>query len=296
MSGLSAADSFLLDEVRAGKPDGWSRLVERYQGRLLAFARGKLRDAVEAEDLVQETFISFLRGLPTFRGQSSLETFLFAILRRKVIDQYRGRGVNVCLLQDTMTVEGAGEVPGDEPTASWYARRAEDVESRRAALTVALDQLIGGFKADLNFRDLKILEMLFYCQIRNKDIAAVAGVSVNHVAVIKHRALAQIQQAVTAEMGAGAAVGEFAGSPEALLTEVWQEQRLSCPKRSTLGAFLLGTLDSDWADYVAFHAEQLGCRFCQANLDDLRKQTETAVPTVFRDRIMQSTVGFLKKP
>ena len=80
-----------------------------------------------------------------------------------------------------------------------------------------------------------------------------------------------------------------------MLSEIWQTQRLSCLKRSTIGAWLLGTLDEAWSGYVEFHIERLGCEFCRANLDDLRRQTQSDTPPAFHQRIMQSTVGFLSR-
>jgi len=77
---------------------------------------------------------------------------------------------------------------------------------------------------------------------------------------------------------------------------VWEAHRFSCPKRSTIGAFLLGTLSDDWRDYVAFHLKQLGCRFCVANLDDMEGQVAAAEQQRLQRRIFESTVGFLKAP
>jgi RNA polymerase sigma factor (sigma-70 family) len=309
MSQLTEAEQYLLEQIRCAKQDAWSQLVERYQGRLVAFARSKTRDAVEAEDLVQDTMVSFLRSLASFRGQASLETYLFSILRRKIIDLYRGRRMNMCLLQDGLsddesgdTSSAANEIAGSDPTASWYVRREEDHELKRSALASAMAELIDGYKASLNFRDLQIVEMLFYCQLRNKDISEFSGVSVNHVAVIKHRCLTEIRQHVLARLSRQADVADlFTGAegpiPEtadSMLAEIWQEQRLSCPKRSTLGAYLLGTLEPAWSEYIRFHLDRLGCRFCRANLEDLTQQTTTEPVQRFRDRILESTVGFLK--
>src|SRR5665213_2116000 len=60
---------------------------------------------------------------------------------------------------------------------------------------------------------------------------------------------------------------------DSLLSEVWEDQRPSCPKRSTVGGYLLKTLDEPWQNYVTFHVESLGCAYCRASLDDLDKQT-----------------------
>jgi hypothetical protein len=62
-----------------------------------------------------------------------------------------------------------------------------------------------------------------------------------------------------------------------------------------VGKYLLGTLDDQWQQYVSFHIEKLGCRLCRANRDDLSAEREADDNSVFRKRIFQSTVGFLKK-
>lgn len=299
MAELSQADEYLLDQIRAGNAEGWSQLLDRYQGRLVAFARGKLRGSPDAEDLVQETFISFLKGLDSFRGQASLETYLFVILRRKIINYCRGKRTTVCLLEDVRPAnhtddpaQAAGQLVGPDPTASWYARRQEDHDLQRAALAAALRGLIDHYKQSRSFRDLQVIEMLFYCQLRNKDIAEIAGVTPNHVALLKHRSLGQIRDRLADHPAAASSVEP----PDTLLTEIWREYRLSCLKRSTVGAYLLGTLEPAWHEYVAFHLDRLGCGFCRANLEDLQAKTADQGPRDLRDRILQSTVGFLHKP
>lgn len=52
---------------------------------------------------------------------------------------------------------------------------------------------------------------------------------------------------------------------------VWRRERVSCPTRAQLGGFLLGAGDPDLLDYVQFHLDVVGCPYCQANLDDLKK-------------------------
>ncbi len=301
MSEISQAEQYLLDQIRKGQADAWTQVVERYQGRLLAFTQMKIRQREEAEDIVQETFVGFLKSFQNFRGQASLETFLFTILRRKIADSFRGQqSRRICLLQDVYHVDRESDPESDafqhfasaEPTASWYARCSEQHSIQKEILARALQELVAGLKESLNFRDLKIIEMLLYCKLPNKDVAKVLDLSEKNIAVIKHRCLKQIREKVEASI----ATKEVQDADfENMLTVVWESLRLSCPKRSTIGAFLLGTLEDHWRDYVDFHVNQLGCQFCQANLDDLKRQTADSRNLSFRTRIMESTVGFLSK-
>ncbi len=77
--------------------------------------------------------------------------------------------------------------------------------------------------------------------------------------------------------------------------EIWQRARLSCPVRTELGGYLLGTLSPDAAAYVEFHVKSVGCRVCQANLHDLEEQsTQTGQVPDRRRRFFESSAGLLR--
>jgi hypothetical protein len=60
------------------------------------------------------------------------------------------------------------------------------------------------------------------------------------------------------------------------LGAIWNRARLTCPTRSQLGSFLLDALDPALASYLSFHVDVVGCPYCQANLADLKAQSQTA--------------------
>lgn len=80
------------------------------------------------------------------------------------------------------------------------------------------------------------------------------------------------------------------------LGEIWRRNKVSCPTREHLGSFLLGALDREPAEYVRFHLEVIGCRCCQANLQDLqRKQAESSDASAHRrTKYFQSSAGYLR--
>lgn len=295
MSERSRADEFLIDQIRQGSENGWSQLVQRYHGRLLAFAKSQLRDKSEADDIVQETFIGFLKSVDRFRTQASLETYLFTILRRRLVDSFRRNGrrdeINLCSLQDSSLDSSSGgyfQPESDDLSASQYVQRDEQRETQEEALWRALRKAIKRFQDDNRFRDMQIVEMVFYAQLRNKDIGKLLDIDEKQVALVKHRLVKRLADDLGSHPGVDIA-------DESMLSRVWEEHRPSCPKRSTVGKWLMGTLEPEWADYVAFHIETLGCRFCQANRDDLQLDTEPTASQTARHRIMQSSVGFFRK-
>ena len=78
--------------------------------------------------------------------------------------------------------------------------------------------------------------------------------------------------------------------------EVWRRNRLSCPNRTTLGSYLLGALDDQLLDYIQFHLETVGCRFCNAVLSELTDaQTASAAEDhQRRRRYFESSAGLLR--
>lgn len=67
-------------------PDTW---VDEHGDALFRYALFRIQDAQVAEDLVQETFLAALRGKDSFAGRSSVKTWLFGILKHKIIDHIR---------------------------------------------------------------------------------------------------------------------------------------------------------------------------------------------------------------
>ena len=82
------------------------------------------------------------------------------------------------------------------------------------------------------------------------------------------------------------------------LGAIWRRNRLSCPSREELGSFLMDVLDPSHSDYVRFHIEAVGCRYCSANLEDLRTEQAASEPTESekrRRRYFQSSAGHLRR-
>jgi len=76
--------------------------------------------------------------------------------------------------------------------------------------------------------------------------------------------------------------------------DIWRRHRLSCPSREDLGSYLLGAMMDDKADYIKFHIEKIGCRYCQSNLDDLSESHHRDAVSARRHKYFQSSVGRLR--
>ncbi|MCA9075565.1 MAG: hypothetical protein KDA93_11070 [Planctomycetaceae bacterium] len=77
--------------------------------------------------------------------------------------------------------------------------------------------------------------------------------------------------------------------------EIWRRNRLSCLTRSQLGSYLLGTASDDLTDYIDFHLRTIGCRLCEANLNDLHESSQSPEDTSRRRRkFFESSAGNLR--
>ena len=73
-------DAELVALARAGDPEAFGKLVDRYHRDALRFARWMLGDPHEAEDAVQEAMLRAFRALPRYQEQTQFRAWLFQIL------------------------------------------------------------------------------------------------------------------------------------------------------------------------------------------------------------------------
>ena len=76
--------------------------------------------------------------------------------------------------------------------------------------------------------------------------------------------------------------------------DVWRRTRASCPSRTMWTAYLDGRVGEAVRKYLEFHLETVGCRFCTANLDDLKSSDDAAAKSR-RQKIFQTSVGRLSQ-
>lgn len=289
----SQADTYLVQAVQRGDPDAWREVIERYQGRLLSFARRMLAQRSEAEDLVQETFLGLLRSLPNYDRSRSLETYLFAILRHKLSDHFRRQHPGTRQSLETLTLDDAPQAWVSTETPSGHLAGQENIAAQRRALVECLRAYVEQCRQQRRFQELTVVEMLMVLGMRNKEVAADLALTETAVAGIKFRVLERWRQ-LTRASPAARDWEEADLAATSTVARIWREEGISCLKRSTLGRYLLGALDDDWHAYVEFHVEIAGCDRCLANLDDLRSEEEDeAAREQLRQRCFASSVGFL---
>ena len=110
--------------------------------------------------------------------------------------------------------------------------------------------------------------------------------------------MAEVETALRDDSQLHERLGQLRGMQDAgmhSIGAIWRRHRISCPDRAQLGQFLLGVLDPEVEQYIQFHIQRIGCRFCSANLEDLqRERSESATQVATRRRrYFQTSVGHL---
>jgi RNA polymerase sigma-70 factor (ECF subfamily) len=188
------AEKLLIQQVRAGDERAWQQLIERYEGRLIAFVDSRLHDRAASEDTVQETFVGFLTSLPHYDEQRDLEAYLFSIAAHKLTDHLRRQGRRPI---DQFGSDDQGrpldEVPGPIRAASSIARSDERRQAEERLLNQALGQLLREWTDRGDYDRVRCLELLLVKNWPNKDVARYLGLTEQAVASYKFQTIARLK-------------------------------------------------------------------------------------------------------
>jgi len=198
MNPPSAADQLLVERIRHGDRQAWSDLIDRFEGRLLAYVETRIRDRATSEDIVQETFVGFLNSLPNYDRRRALESYLFSICAYKLTDHLRRTGRRPAIpMSSGGTSSGEWELPdGRVHAASSIARSGERRQLEEQAMLDALQGQIARWKQKGEFVKLKCAELLFVRGWANKEVARQLELTEQQVANYKFDFIARMSQAV----------------------------------------------------------------------------------------------------
>ena len=159
--------------------------LQKYGDKLYRFARMRVRDPQQAEDLVQTTLLDGLKGLDNFQGRSSESTWLVGILKHKILDLYRTQGRMVPVEDEALQAAagtGQGSGPGMAAGGASWASPEKNLQNQEfmGALRGCLDGLPEKQRIAFALRELDGLE--------TDEICKQIDVSPTHLWVILHRA------------------------------------------------------------------------------------------------------------
>lgn len=108
----------LVRRAQGGEVEAFTGLLERFETRVFHFVLRMLRNAHDAEDVTQDTFVKAWRHLASFRPENQFSTWLLTIARRTALNHLRARRPTEAL---TEQAEPVTESPRDTATSREHA-------------------------------------------------------------------------------------------------------------------------------------------------------------------------------
>ena len=151
----------LVERCRRGELGAFETLYRQHSGRLFSLAVRMLGNPADAEDLLQEIFLSAHRKLESFRGESALGTWLYRLAMNQILDHVRSRAARTGQMTDGL----------DDATvlADATGHRLADRAIARIDLERALAELPEGCRAAFVLHDVEGLE--------HKEVSEVLGIA-----------------------------------------------------------------------------------------------------------------------
>jgi RNA polymerase sigma-70 factor (ECF subfamily) len=228
----------LLQAARAGNRQALSELLLQHQQRVFGFGMKMCGDPEDARDVAQETMLSMVRSLPTFRGESSVSTWLYTVARSFCIKKRR-RTKGAPTHHESLDQTAQEQSAAPTPEQTLLGREA------REAVSNALDQLEPDAREVVILRDIEGLTA--------PEVAEITGLSVAAVKSRLHRARQALREHLTAIVGDAPAPA----TP-------------SCPDVLTLlSQKLEDDVSPDLCAQMEKHVE--GCPHCKGLCDSLKR-------------------------
>jgi RNA polymerase sigma-70 factor (ECF subfamily) len=175
-------EAALLTRMQAGDNDAFEACVRQHSGQMLLVARRILRNDEDANDAVQDAFLSAFKGIGRFEGMSRLATWLHRIVVNAALGRLRSRQRHPeKSIEDLLPHFGEGEHQIDPP-APWKATSETVLQQQesRAIVQNCIGQLPESYRTVLLLRDIEGLD--------TEETARMLETSVGVVKTRLHRA------------------------------------------------------------------------------------------------------------
>ena len=184
------SDRALIERIRRGDKSACAECVERHSPGVYRVALRLTGNEVEAEDVVQETFLSAFKAIDTFEGRSSLATWLYRITHNAALMRLRRVRPDQVSVDDEEAFGEGTIIPSQ--LHDWCCLPEQDFESSeaRAELEQAIRDLPEKLRVVFVMRELEGLS--------TEETAEVLDVSIDVVKVRLHRARLQLRERLSA--------------------------------------------------------------------------------------------------
>ena len=192
------SDLTLVDRLRHGDTTALEKLMARYTDRVYRLAHGITGNAADAEEVVQDVFLSVFRKIHTFEGRAALGSWIYRVTTNAALIKRRGQRTNREIpLEPSLPVflpDGHRAGAPGFLKADWSQTPEADLLSKetRETLHRAIADLPDQYRAVVVLRDVQGLS--------NEEVADVVGESVACVKSRLHRARMALREELSARL------------------------------------------------------------------------------------------------
>lgn len=179
-SGGEGDEAALVEAGKRGDPDALAGLAERYEGVVYRFAMRMCRNVEDAKEILQDTFLTALRALGDFRGESRFSTWLYRIASNACLKRRTRAAADRELPLEEFLPAREGEGPPEIPDWSENPEAVSLKGEVAGRLEAAIDRLPRDYKIVLVLRDVEGLS--------NEEVATALDLTVGAVKSRLHRA------------------------------------------------------------------------------------------------------------
>jgi len=177
----SLSEQDLVAQLRSRDEVAFEALLARYQGKVYRLALSFTKNREDAEEILQDVFLSVYRKIASFDGRSAFGTWLYRIAVNAALMKLRGRGpVQESIEEDLpQFTKGGGHA---RMIADWSEGPEGSLLGKERARVVreAVENLPPEYKAVLVLRDLEGLS--------NSEVAEIVDTTIPAVKARLHRA------------------------------------------------------------------------------------------------------------
>ena len=183
MTTSSNRDGALVAALRRGDPTAAEDLVAAYGDRAYRLATRITGNPQDAEEAVQDAFLSAIRKIDSFRGESAFGSWLYRIVANAAYQRCRsrrGRGADISLDELLPAFDEHGRHVAPVPDWSMSVDDPARQTELRIVLSAAIDKLPADYRAVVVLRDIE--------ERPHREIAEILGLTVVNVKMRVHRA------------------------------------------------------------------------------------------------------------
>jgi RNA polymerase sigma factor (sigma-70 family) len=165
------SDLEIIESIRNGNHSDYSLLIERYKNKAFSLLNRMLKNEMDAEEVLQDSFLKAFNGLSNFKNEAKFSTWFYRIVYNTALTRLSGKRRK--MEDETSSIEDILELQSNN----------DYKESEKADLSKFINELVG----QLPPKYATVINLFYMEGLSCEEISEVMNNTVTSVKVILHR-------------------------------------------------------------------------------------------------------------